>query len=184
MDPSTYRATGSLREGTPLAIRAISPDDKAELREGFRQLSADSIYHRFFLAKTGLTDDDLRYLTELDFRRHVALVATLPVDGVERIIGVGRFIAVGPETELRRAEVAFTVGDQFQGHGVGSLLLEHLAGIARDLGLQQFEADVQADNTQMLEVFEHSGLPMTSDTRDRVCHVVLSLDAAAPREDG
>jgi len=184
MDPSAYRATGALREGTPLTIRAIAPDDKEELREGFGQLSADSIYHRFFLAKTGLTEAELRYLTELDFRRHVALVATLPVDGVERIIGVGRFIAVGPETEFRRAEVAFTVGDQFQGHGVGSLLLEHLARIGRDLGLQQFEADVQADNTQMLEVFEHSGLPMTSHTRDRVCRVVLSLRATDPKERG
>ena len=97
---------------------------------------------------------DLKRLTDLDFKNHVGLAATLLEHGRERIIGVGRYIC---GADPHRAEVAFAVLDEFQGHGIGTLLLEHLGLIADANGVAEFEADVLGENRQMLEVFAHMG---------------------------
>lgn len=175
MNASEYRADVVLRDGTPGVIRAIRPEDKQALLWGFTQLSAHTIYHRFFQTKRELTEADLRYLTELDFVNHVALVVDVEVEGVVRLIGVGRFVREAPPGPQDSAEVAFTVGDEFQGRGVATLLLAHLTEIARSLGLRCFVAEVMPDNKQMLEVFEHSTLPIKEFIRERVMHVELAL---------
>ncbi len=175
MELRAYRADVVLRDGTPGVIRAIRPDDKDAIVWGFNQLSADAIYHRFFQTKRELTDADLHYLTELDFVNHVALVMLVEVDGVQRLIGVGRFIRQPPPAPQDSAEVAFTVGDEFHGRGVATLLLSHLTGIARELGYHSFVAEVLPENRPMLEVFEHSTLPIKEVIRERVMHVEMAL---------
>lgn len=175
MDPKSYSAEAGLRDGGTVRIRAIRPGDKQALRWGFARLSKEAVYHRFFQTKGGLTEQELRYLTELDFHNHVALVAEVEVEGVDRVIGVGRFVR-GTAADMRdRAEVAFTVADQFQGRGVATLLLEHLARLARAIGIHRFEAEVLPDNRQMLDVFEHSGLEVTERAREGVVHVELRI---------
>jgi GNAT superfamily N-acetyltransferase len=175
MDLQSYEATAELRDGTPVRIRAIRPSDKAELTWGFRRLSEEAVYHRFFQAKRDLTRQELRYLTELDFLNHVALVVEAEVDGAQRIVGVGRFVRAAGQHGPDRAEVAFTVADPFQGRGVGTLLLDHLARIAPSVGVARFEAEVMPDNRQMLEVFEHSGFGVTEEVREGLVHVELVL---------
>jgi RimJ/RimL family protein N-acetyltransferase len=176
MIASSYVATGALRDGTPVRIRAIQPDDREALRWGFTQLSSATVYHRFFQSKRGLSDDELTYLTELDFKDHVALVVEAEVEGLVHVVGVGRFVRLAAEGKADRAEVAFTVGDEFQGRGVGTLLLAHLARIARELGYTTFEAEVLPDNRLMLEVFEHSGLLERETAGDGTVHVELTLE--------
>lgn len=158
-----------------MTIRAIRPTDKDELRRGFSQLSSDAIYNRFFQAKRELTEQELRYLTELDFRDHVALVVETEVEGVVRAVGVGRFVRKTGGEGSDRAEVAFTVGDEFQGRGVGTLLLEHLARLAPTLGIRHFDALVLPENRQMLEVFEHSGLAVVEQVSQGVVNVRMAL---------
>jgi GNAT superfamily N-acetyltransferase len=175
MQVATYLANGVMRDGTPVRIRAIQPTDKQALQWGFAQLSIDAIYHRFFQAKRELSEPELRYLTELDFQDHVALVAEAEVEGVSRVVGVGRFVRLADAKRRDHAEVAFTVGDEFQGRGVGTLLLEHLRRIAPKLGVTFFNAEVLPDNRQMLEVFEHSGLAVVERVRDGVVHVEMEL---------
>ncbi len=150
-----YRAEGILRDGGSIVVRAIRPDDKEKLREHFTRLSARSVYFRFFNVKKRLTDKELAHFTELDFVRRVALVATLAAGADEHIVGVGRF-DVDPE-DRTCAEVAFAVTDDHQGRGIGTLLLEHLAPIARAAGITEFRADVLGDNKPMLHVFGSSG---------------------------
>jgi GNAT superfamily N-acetyltransferase len=183
VDSSGYHAAAELLDGTAVILRAIRPSDRPLLEEGFRHLSPETIRRRFFQAKQRLSEDELRYLTEIDFHDHVALLVTLPADSGGRPIGVGRFIRLGPGGAPERAEVAFTVADEYQGHGVATLLLQHLAAIARDVGIRRFAAEVQPDNRRMLEVFEHSGLALSEVVRDGVTHVELTLDgppAGAP----
>lgn len=163
-----YAAEGILRDGTSVHVRAIRPDDRAELAEAFARLSPESVYLRFFRAKQRLTDDELTRFTELDFVQRAALLATLRVDGRERIVAVARY-AVGAVPT--RAEVAFTVGDTYQGRGVGTLLLEHLVLIARDHGITEFEADVLGENNRMLRVFAHSGFRVTRSLDAGVFHL-------------
>lgn len=186
MNLSHYRAAGALRDGTPIIIRAIQPDDDEALREGFRLLSDQTIYQRFFQSKRDLAEHELRYLTQLDFVDHVGLAAVISNPAGEFIIGVGRFVRLGSgragvrgverDRTPAHAEVAFVVGDEFQGQGVGSQLLAHLVAIARELGIRYLEAEVLPENRPMMAVFRGSGLPITEAVHEGVLHVELRLD--------
>ena len=87
------------------------------------------------------------------------------------VVGGGRFIMVKPGS----AEVAFFVVDAWQGQGIGSLLMRHLAILGRAAGLAEFVAEVLAENASMLGVFRKSGLPMTTRRGDGVIHVSLAF---------
>ena len=140
--PHHYATDALLRDGGSIHIRVIRPDDKQRLLALFELLSSRSVYFRFFQTKQRLTDEELRYFTELDFTRDVALVATLQEGQDEHIIGVGRYFRITEDGKpTTHAEVAFTVAEAHQGRGVGTLLLEHLATIARMQGIDTFEAD-------------------------------------------
>ena len=74
-----------------------------------------------------------------------------------------------------KAEVAFTVVDQYQGQGIGTELMRHLVAIARDAGLEELVAEVLPDNVPMLKVLEKSGLPLTTKPDADTITVVLGL---------
>src|SRR4029077_10823489 len=149
-----YAVDGILRDGTSVHIRAIRPGDRAELARGFAELSPEAVHFRFFRVKRRLTDQELEAFTEPDFTTRGALVATRQIGDAERIIATARYaVTDGSPIPPHRAEVAFTVGDAFQGRGLGTLLLEHLVVIARASGVTEFEADVLGENNRMLGVF-------------------------------
>ncbi|MDO8432151.1 MAG: GNAT family N-acetyltransferase [Candidatus Binatus sp.] len=173
IDARTYRVEATLRDGGAICIRAIRPDDKARLLEHFAGLSPQSVYFRFMGIRRELSERDLKDLTELDFINHVGLVATITEGGVERLVGVGRYIR-GAHPE--RAELAFAILDKHQGRGIGTLLLEHLNHIAHANGITEFEANVLGDNTRMLEVFAHSGLKVRRSFESGVVHLYFSTD--------
>lgn len=166
-DLRNYAADEVLRDGGSIHVRAIRPDDKQRLLDHFNLLSPRSVHFRFFGAKRRLTEDELARFTEMDFVRNAALVATLGSDADERIIGVGRYMS----TADHRAEVAFAVADEYQGRGIGTVLLEHLAVLARLNGIGEFEADVLGENNQMLKVFRKSGFVAKRSIDSGVVHV-------------
>jgi GNAT superfamily N-acetyltransferase len=172
-DAANYSVSEVLRNGEPALIRAIRPNDKQRLLCHFQGLSPRSVYFRFFGCKRSLSDADLRRFTELDFINHVGLAATIGSDEDEKFIGVGRYIR---RDSIPSAEVAFAVLDSHQGHGIGTLLLKHLATIARTKGITRFEADVMGSNQQMLEVFANSGFQEHESNQAGVVHVILDLD--------
>ena len=120
-----------------------------------------SRYLRFFKTKSAITDQELKYLTEVDFIDHVALVAVANLDDEAKIIGGGRYFAYDHPAKIRSAEIAFMVHDRYQGQGIATSLLKHLLIIARDGGIAQFEAEVLPENAKMLAVFSRTGLPMS-----------------------
>ena len=188
-DVHQYAAESIMRDGGSIHIRAMRPDDKQRLLDHFSRLSAQSVYFRFFRAKKRLTDEELVQFTEVDFGRNAALVATLGQGEEERIIGVGRYAAV--DSDATRAEIAFAVADDYQGRGVGTLLLEHMAPIARAHGITEFEADVLGENNRMLEVFAQSGFVVKRSIEDGVFHVTFPteqteqvIEASLARERG
>jgi len=101
----------------------------------------------------------------------VALMAWTEEAGRRVIVGGGRYVVVQPG----KAEVAFIVIDQYQGRGMGGLMLRHLALIARAAGLATLIAEVLSENASMLKVFEKSGLPMATAHDAEVVHVTLQL---------
>jgi acetyl coenzyme A synthetase (ADP forming)-like protein len=169
-----YFEPAVLRDGGSLLVRAVRPSDKPLLVALFGRLSHATIRYRTFGSKSALTDADLAYLTELDFDRHVALAAVLREDGAERVIGVGRYVRSATKPQ---AEVAFVVADEHQGRGIGTVLLEHLAKIAREAGVDELVADVLSDNAKMLEVFAQSGFAVHRTVDHDVSRVVFPIRA-------
>jgi len=164
-----------LRNGISSLIRAIRPDDKQRLLDGFHRLKGKSIYFRFFSAKKELTEKELKYFTEIDFEHHVALVSTIVSDGKEKIIGVGRYIELKDKSKKRVAELAFAIDDEHQGLGVGTILFEHILTIAQNNGIAVLQADVLLENKSMLEIFQHSGFRLKSITGSGVVHIEFSI---------
>jgi GNAT superfamily N-acetyltransferase len=176
MDAAKYEAVETLKNGTAVKIRSIRPDDKKRLSQAFRNLESESVYKRFFAPKKNLSDEELKNATEVDFENEVALVVTVGGGETEEtIIAGGRYVALDAPGAGRRAEVAFMVEEDYQGQGIAGMLLRHLAGIGRQKGVSQFEAEVLPGNKAMLGVFSRSGLPMKHSLSDGTAHVSLSL---------
>ena len=146
-------------DGLELLLRPLRPDDKRRLAQAFERLSPQSRYRRFFAPLKKLSQQDLRYLTEVDHHDHEAIAAVNPENGM--IVGVARYVRSDDPTE---AEVAVVVGDPWQGLGVATALLQQLVRRARAEGIDHFVALVMSDNTDALELFEHLA-PGSSHTR-------------------
>jgi RimJ/RimL family protein N-acetyltransferase len=166
MRGADYSVQERLNDGTAVTVRAIRPDDKARVLRAFHALAAESIYTRFFGMKKALSDQDLRQLTEIDHARDVALVVVLG----EQLIGGGRYMASDAT-----AEIAFTVEEDYQRKGVTTRVLRHLVRIARENGIEAFEAFVLPENRAMLGVFKRCGLPMETKRGDGLVRVTLRL---------
>jgi protein lysine acetyltransferase len=165
------------RDDLTVLVRAIRPEDKELLRAGFDRLSPESRYRRFFAPLDHLSDQDLRYLTEVDHSDHEALVAIDPKSG--DAIGVARYVRSDDPAE---AEVAVVVADPWQHHGLGTTLLEHLVERAREEGIDHFVALVLSDNDPALEMFR-SLAPGGSQTRRSASgHIEMLIELPEPGE--
>ena len=175
LNAENYDVTEKLKTGLAVRIRSIQPDDKERLAEAFSNLEPESIYTRFFYHKKGLSEDELKIATEVDFENTVALVVTVMGSMNEIIIGAGRYVVLDGTATMRRAELAFTVEEDYHGMGIATLLLKHLTHLARAKGVSRFVAEVLSKNKAMLAVFSRSGLPMHNQSEGSVTHVTLSL---------
>ncbi len=175
---SDYHAQGKLLDGRTFRLRSITPKDKHLLSETMHHLSPSSLYFRFLTPKRELTEKELVYFTEVDFFHHVALLASIADSNEDIPAGVGRYV-MNESKDSRTAEIAFAVSDEFQGLGIATILLKHLSDIARASGLTAFTALVLPENKKMLDVFKHSGLPMSTKLNSPgVLNVELSLITA------
>lgn len=168
---ATYSAVEVLRDKRRVEIRALRPEDRADLLAAVGRTSEQSLYRRFFAVKGSFTEPEIAFFLNIDFVNHIALVAVIEDLGRARIVGGGRYIVVQPG----RAEVAFVVVDECQGQGIGSALLRHLATLARGAGISELIAEVLPDNTSMLKVFEKSGFRPSTRRESQVVHVTLHL---------
>ena len=172
-----YSVSEVLKDGTRVTIRAIRPGDRDRFVEAFRLLERDSIYTRFFTPRSDLSDDEIDRAINVDFVREVALVVTTETDRGETIIAAGRYIASDSPNTERSAELAFMVEEDYQGRGIASRLLGHLATLARSQRFTHFEADVLSQNSAMLAVFKRCGFPVRQRRDGGVVHLTLELAA-------
>lgn len=174
MDASHVAVDDVTRQGNPVRVRSIRADDKARLAAFHQRLSAESVYFRFFEFKGELSPSDLRYLTELDFEKRVALVATLAAAPDAPIVGVARFDVLPDRAGApRRAELGIVVEDAHQGQGIGTVLLKYLLAIAHDKGVAEITAEVLPQNTKMLELVAGSGVPVQRSLEEGVIRLQL-----------
>lgn len=174
-DPFAFTCSETLRNGLAVTIRALRPDDRERVAAAVGELGRDSIYSRLFSDRVELTDAGLNRIMRVDPDRDMALLVTTGTGAEEIVIGSGRYVAAGAPSAERTAEVAFVVAENHRGLGVAGRLLRHLADIARQRGIGNFEADVLAGNQSMLAVFMRSGLAMRKRRDGGVVHITLVL---------
>ena len=142
--------------GVKLHMRPIKTSDAPRMKHFHEQLSESAIFRRFFFLHLELASGELEHLTKLDYKDRFAYVV---LDDEDELVAVGRYDRIEGTSE---AEIAFVVIDHYQHHGIGILLLWHLARAARPNGITHFVAETQADNRGMLGVFRDSGYPISS----------------------
>ncbi|MBI5174007.1 MAG: GNAT family N-acetyltransferase [Candidatus Melainabacteria bacterium] len=161
-EPPTADTVFTLRDGSVAVIRDLTAEDKSSLNEIMDHLSPDSVYMRFLTAKVRLSSKELAYFTEIDQKHHVALLASIRQDNHLVPVGVARYIQNTPAGD--EAEVAFTIEDNYQNLGIGTLLLKKLTQLAFQAGIKTFTALVLPENRKMLNLFGNSHLAMTRTT--------------------
>lgn len=149
----TYWAEEKTLDGNNLIIRAVHRGDKLAVQTIMQQLSPASLYMRFLVAKRTLSERDLEYLTNIDYKRHVALVAELVGDKDHFPVGIGRYICDDSKDELS-AEIAIAVEEDYQGRGIGTLLLRHLIKLAKANGIKNVYGIALAENRKLIEMVQ------------------------------
>ncbi|HEX5534340.1 MAG TPA: GNAT family N-acetyltransferase [Actinomycetales bacterium] len=169
--PAHWEADVVLRDGGTAHLRPITPADAEALQAFHMGQSPESIYLRFFAPMPRLSDRDLERFTHVDYDARVALVALIG----DEIIGVGRYDRIDEQL----AEVAFNIADGHQGRGLGSVLLEHLAAVARERGIHRFVAEVLPQNRKMVQVFREAGYEVTHHFDEGVISLAFDIDPTA-----
>ncbi len=167
--PDELQKDVTTTDGTVIHLRPIRPDDGPGLLEFHRGLSFRSVYLRFFSAHAKLSEAEVERFTHVDYVNRLAIVA----EHGGALIAVGRWDRLGGTDE---AEVAFVVADEFQHHGIGTLLLEELAEAAWQRGIRIFCADTLTENRTMLNVFSDSGFAVTTHRDGDTVHVRFPIE--------
>ncbi|MCM6774279.1 GNAT family N-acetyltransferase [Nocardia sp. CDC159] len=170
--PQHWFADVLASDGGVVRLRPITPDDAEPLQQFHAGLSDRTRYLRYFGPYPKMTPRDLFRTTHVDYRDRVGLVVELGAS----IIAVGRYELLTDRDGPRAAEVAFVVADEHQGRGLGSILLEHLAGAAAENGIDTFVAEVLAENNAMVTVFRDAGYQVQRSRDGSVLHLEFAID--------
>ena len=176
---AAFSQVTTLRDGTPVTIRVMRPDDRDRIVAAFNKLEPGSIYTRFFSYRKEIPDATFERIKEIDFVRLAGLVATVGAGADETVIGSATYVGIPAPDGAKAAEVAFVIEEDYQGQRLASKMLAALTGLARRHGITRFEAEVLAGNAAMLGVFLRCGLPLRRRSEDGVVHVELDLASAA-----
>jgi GNAT superfamily N-acetyltransferase len=167
--------TTTLRDDTKIRLRPIQPQDKQRIALALELLSPHSRYLRFHATVDELTEEQLRFTTEVDHIDRVAWIA-LDAQTLEApAIALGQYARLEGAHEV--AEASITVLDDYQGKGLGTMMLAILSEVALANGIEVFRNYVLAENDTMLELFDQLGAerqPITSEVQE--------VDLRLPRE--
>lgn len=163
-----------LRDGSTVRIRPTLPTDLQAVFDFFAGLSDESLTKRFH-GMHRPTIKELKPFVDIDYHRYFSLVAETTVGAEARIIALASYIRTGE----KQAEMAIAVADDFQGRGVGSILLEHLCEAAAEDGIAVFLAEILFENYDMIHVIRDLKLPVAMRSSMGLVHAEFAT-AATP----
>jgi acetyl coenzyme A synthetase (ADP forming)-like protein len=170
--PAQYETEVLLKDGSTILLRPIKLDDAKSWVEFVGRLSARTKYLRFHhVPKEMRLEDAVRYCT-VDYRDTFAFVAEVLQEAKRYIVAIGRYYRL---PDHHSAEVTLAIEDRYQGRGLGTALLEQLAAVARENDVDRFEADVLAENEQMMNVFKDYGFHVISELELGVYRVAFPI---------
>ena len=161
--PSHLETGYQAKDGTQVRIRPIRPEDVRMEQEFVRALSPESRYMRFMNTIREVSPAQLVRLTQIDYDREMAYVATIDADGAEKEVGVVRY-ATSPDGES--CEFAIVVADDWQGKGLARRLMGVLIDTARGANLRYMHGDFLAENTRMLAFVASLGFVLSAHPED------------------
>ena len=146
-----YKYTLKLKNGKIVEFRPLLPSDEFAYRNFFYSLQEKTIYLRFFYKMRTFSHEVVqKQWSSVDYRKNMSIIGLVQKGGHKEIMAIGSYA----EDDNERAEVAFVVREDFQGHGVASYLLEILEKIAKENSYSSFSASVLRENTAMIRVFK------------------------------
>ena len=163
----------ALRNSSRVRIRRLRHSDGQLLLRGFRRLTPESRYWRFLAPTPILSEGTVRYLVEIDHRNDEALIAV--DEQCNEGVGVARYVR--DPTRPDAAQVAVTVVDDWQGRGLGTLLLEGITMRAREEGVDTFTALMLAGNREMMDLLGRLGAVRVVDRAAGIVEVEVHLPA-------
>ena len=175
--PQQYSSSWKLRDGTPITVRPIRPEDEPLMVKFHATLSEQTVHFRYFqLSKleTRTTHQRLTRICFNDYDREIALVAVRQ-EGVtkeQQIIGVCRLIKLHA---VNKGEFAMVLSDNFQGQGLGTHLLKLLVQVGQQEGLKKIFGEILPDNYGMLRVAKKVGFTTRFDQFAEVMHAEIKL---------
>lgn len=152
--PTRYITSWKLPSGVDVLLRPIRPEDEPLEQEMADSLSRESMRMRLFSSLKEADHEWLILFCNIDYDRHMAIVAEITENGKRKIIGVGRLVM---EPDFQSGEFAIVVHDRYQREGLGYKLVEMLIGIGREKGLEQVVGDVLSENMKMLKLAKKLG---------------------------
>jgi acetyltransferase len=169
--PKELEHDAVLRDGTPIRVRPVRPEDEPLLQDLARHMSPEDLRLRFFVPMKELSHRLAARLSQLDYDREMALIA-LPVVG-GTVLGVVRY---GADPDNHSAEYALGVRSDMQGHGLGTLLMQEIIALARARGVGEIFGEVLHENRRMLQICSELGFTRTAHPRDpSLIHVAKQL---------
>jgi GNAT superfamily N-acetyltransferase len=169
-----------LADGTSVRIRPIVAADKERIAQGLADLSPESRYLRFLQSVDHLSAEELAYLTEIDYRTHFAWGAELAREAGHRGIGLARYVCQSDDPTT--AEAAVAVLDEYQGKGLGGILLTLLAESAHENGVERFRSYVLSGNRKVLGALDRPGIERHDEDDMVRFDIPLPLPADAVRD--
>jgi acyl-CoA hydrolase/RimJ/RimL family protein N-acetyltransferase len=148
--PAELEKRVTLRDETEILLRPIKPTDERLEQEFLYSLSDETIYRRFFSSMGAWPHERVQYYTTIDYDTQMAVIAVVQANGEEQMIGVGRYVR---DKDSDMAELALLVGDDWQGKGLGTILHNYLAQIAKGGNVGGFRAEILEHNKRALRVF-------------------------------
>ncbi len=152
--PTRYTATWTLPDGAEVLLRPIRPEDEPLLHEMATTVSPETIRTRFFSSVKDMSHEWLIMFCNIDYDRHVAIVAEIIENRKRKIIGVGRLVM---EPDFRSGEFAILTHDQYQHKGLGYKLVGMLIEIGLEKGLEEIVGQVLTENEKMLKLARKLG---------------------------
>lgn len=163
--PHHYEKKAVTRTGLELFMRPIRPEDGLLLLDLFDSLSPKTRYYRFFSPIKELSHEMLKKFTHVDYNRDMALAAIDIAETGERVLAVARFMS---KPDMSKTEFAVVVRDEWQGKGVGRILLENLIMRAKEKKIESMSGFVLAENTHMLSLARQLGFSITRIPEDNI----------------
>ncbi len=152
-----------LRDGQPLTVRFLEPGDAEALQAYFRGLTTNSRYNRFLGAMSELPRNLLADFVHVGEGDRFTVIATMTVDGHETIVGEARY-AFDPDKDS--FEFGLSIGDRWQGRGIGAALMRNLECRAAAFGATQVFGDTLRSNAAMIALARKSGFDFTNNPDD------------------